>query len=812
MSVFTPNALPQLVSSVADLAPLYGTKGAFLTALPPAWTPEFILLSTELVDSLAIGAASLPALPRSLRGVPIIVRSSIVGETIWDRGTFLTIPFERSPDVEAISQAIIRIRAHALDHKPGARIAIILQRYLPDCEKGTLGNLNQLSKTREQWARFVDVGGLTSAPERFNSQRDAPADPRAPLVINPQMPLDRLYGSACRWLLDHFGQMLGRDRMLLEWASADGQIYLLQCDMDEDNPDGVDPAEQLIATRLTFPAAPPVLLREPQAEDIAHWDKLKVLEELSTDYAPLPQKLYLLTYAEAAQALASEDQQSILRADFSATFGELAVIRVSRRTGADKTTGLPCTSKCLDAHAALAWIAEELAKFTAKGGQFADRAFIIHRYIGARAGAWALYDPASPYIQVHANWGLPDALQFYPYDAWDVHAITEEITAYPSYKSHFLWPGADGEWTFKQIRNSIGRHQCLKSNEVLEIARKTSAIGTKLGKRVAVMWFAGVETETGGRFCLPWYRTLEYSTPDLEAALSRDHVTVVVRNPDDLIRAKEIADTLAAPLKLALDIQPSEYLVREPKFLTEIIDLAKSVDASVIYSGSPLAHAYFQLQGHVTVFLRLHRKSFRTRSRIKYHKLVRDGIPERISAKHERVVYANLRQEQILQLLTGKLIEEAQELISAEGQDATAEELADVYEVLRGMMHQAGVDEDRVVEIANSKRARVGGFDRGVFLLETSLPKPGESTVETRDVNFDDLIGEEYGRGTVKVPFALLGRLAISGERLFRIPGSDKAIRFSPGRDGFELSLEQQEQQLEFAFASGDEDEDEDSE
>lgn len=800
MALFTPKELPQLASSIPKLAQDYGTKGGFLAALPPAWTPEFILFSTTLVEDLACRNGAEFELPSTLRGQPLIVRSSVVGETIWDRGTFLTLPFDTPPDEATIRQAVQDIREDARKKRPGAAVAIIIQRFLPDCKKGTLGNLNRLSKTREQWARFTEVGGYETVPDRFNSQRDAPANPKTPLVVSTNKQIDRVFASACRWLIDNFGAVLGRDRMLLEWASVADRVYLLQCDLDGDNPEGVDPAEQPVISKLTFPSEPPMVLREPTDEDIATWDKLKILYELATGDSPLPQKLYLLSGGDAASALSTQERREGLAGDFRAIFGTMAVIRVSRRAGADKTTNLPCSSGCLDAEAALCWIDEQLQAFETAGDKLQDRAFIVHKYIGARAGAWALYDPQSPYIQVHANWGLPDSLQYYPYDAWDVHTITEEINAYPSYKSHFLWPESNGEWTFKQIRNSIGRHQCLKMPEVMEIARKTNAIGSKLGKLVAIMWFAGVESETGTRLCLPWYRTFDYSVPDLDAALCRDHVIVTVRNPDDLQQAEKTARSLAQHQRVALDIQPSEHLVREPGFLDEIIALARRVGAAVIYSGSPLAHPYFQLQGKVPVYLRLHRKSFRTRSRIKYHKLVRDGIPERISSKHERVVYANLKGNEILHLLTGKLIEEALELIAAEGQEATAEELADVYEVLRGMMHQAGIDEQRVIEIADAKRAKVGGFDRGIFLLETSLPKPGECTFENRDVDFDTLVREEYSGDRVRVPFALLGRLSISGDRLFKVPGSNQAVRISPGRDGLEFSLDEQQYQLEIKF------------
>lgn len=503
MAVFKPSALPQLASAAFELARDYGTKGGFLATIPPAWTPEFILISADGVEELARDGSLNFELPPTLLDQPLIVRSSVVGETIWDRGTFLTIPFSQPPSNSELCQAILHIRDDALQKRPGSVVAIIVQRFLADCTKGTLGNLNRLSKTREHWSRFTEIDGYKTVPDRFNSQRDNPADFKNPLLISSQKPIDRLFGSACRWLVDHFSRVPGRDRMLLEWASVEGRVYLLQCDLDEDNDEGLDPVNLPISSKLISPDKKPKLLVEPNTDDIAIWDKLRVLDELSIAYSPLPQKLFLLPYAEAASILASQHLRKELESDFRQIFGAMAVIRVSRRAGADKTTNLPCTSSCLDAKSALSWIENEIQEFRSANGDPQDRAFIIHKYIGARAGAWALYDPESPYIQVHANWGLPDSLQYYPYDAWDVHTITEEINAYPSYKSHFLWPEANGEWAFKQIRNAIGRHQCLKTAEVLEIARSTNAIGTKLGKRVAIMWFAGVETESGARLCLP---------------------------------------------------------------------------------------------------------------------------------------------------------------------------------------------------------------------------------------------------------------------------------------------------------------------
>ena len=76
----------------------YGSKGALLTTLPRSWTPEFLLipykfiqneeqnpfenLSEEEINSLKIFCK---------KHENVILRSSVIGETIWDRGSYKSI-------------------------------------------------------------------------------------------------------------------------------------------------------------------------------------------------------------------------------------------------------------------------------------------------------------------------------------------------------------------------------------------------------------------------------------------------------------------------------------------------------------------------------------------------------------------------------------------------------------------------------------------------------------------------------------------------------------------------------------------------
>ena len=64
-----------------------------------------------------------------------------------------------------------------------------------------------------------------------------------------------------------------------------------------------------------------------------------------------------------------------------------------------------------------------------------------------------------------------------------------------------------------------------------------------------------------------------------------------------------------------------------------------------------------------------------------YNKLVRDRIPEIIAAAGETPVLKELDLEEFIVALKFKLVEEMDELISAEGQDIIGE-VADLLEVL----------------------------------------------------------------------------------------------------------------------------------
>jgi len=102
-----------------------------------------------------------------------------------------------------------------------------------------------------------------------------------------------------------------------------------------------------------------------------------------------------------------------------------------------------------------------------------------------------------------------------------------------------------------------------------------------------------------------------------------------------------------------------------------------------------------------------------------FNKLVRDNIPNIIANNGEESVTRILSDEEYKAELYKKLLEEAKEVISSKNSDETIEELADVLEILRSIAELNGKTLDDVLETANQKKLKRGGFEKRIFLEKT---------------------------------------------------------------------------------------------
>ncbi len=99
-------------------------------------------------------------------------------------------------------------------------------------------------------------------------------------------------------------------------------------------------------------------------------------------------------------------------------------------------------------------------------------------------------------------------------------------------------------------------------------------------------------------------------------------------------------------------------------------------------------------------------------STIKYHKLVRDRIPEIIAVSGKTCITEILSDEDYLKMLDAKLDEELAEY----HKDQNIEELADLLEVIRACAVARGYSLDQLEQVRAEKATKRGGFEKKILL------------------------------------------------------------------------------------------------
>jgi hypothetical protein len=145
-------------SEVRPLKSAYGVKGATSLAIPRAWTPPFALVPSSVVASIdatsslssVLGDAwTARILALASSNSALIIRSSVIGESIWDRGTYRSVQMETFG-----GDAIERLNAAArsvIKSAEGRATGLMIQRYVRPVSQGEFGNLQRISKTRDHW-------------------------------------------------------------------------------------------------------------------------------------------------------------------------------------------------------------------------------------------------------------------------------------------------------------------------------------------------------------------------------------------------------------------------------------------------------------------------------------------------------------------------------------------------------------------------------------------------------------------------------------------------------------------------------------
>jgi len=110
-----------------------------------------------------------------------------------------------------------------------------------------------------------------------------------------------------------------------------------------------------------------------------------------------------------------------------------------------------------------------------------------------------------------------------------------------------------------------------------------------------------------------------------------------------------------------------------------------------------------------------------------FKKLVRDGIPEQMRARGQRVEgLRRLEDAEFLSELRRKVVEEAAELAGAESVEEMKKELADVREALDSFQRALLVDETELDACRREKAGKSGAFETRSYIEAVGVEEGSE--------------------------------------------------------------------------------------
>jgi predicted house-cleaning noncanonical NTP pyrophosphatase (MazG superfamily) len=109
--------------------------------------------------------------------------------------------------------------------------------------------------------------------------------------------------------------------------------------------------------------------------------------------------------------------------------------------------------------------------------------------------------------------------------------------------------------------------------------------------------------------------------------------------------------------------------------------------------------------------------------RFYFNKMIRDHLPQMMQNTGINVVGHTMNEDEYVQRLKVKLVEEADELRTALTPKDVAEEIGDVLEVLKALAEHHHLDMSQVVALAEQKTAEKGGFSNPLCIDYIEIPE-----------------------------------------------------------------------------------------
>lgn len=725
-----------------------GEKARGLASIPAAWTLPFFVVSCDVFEcfderpwgwsagseewrNYIVSAMNLSGIGEG----GILVRSSAVLEGQVHRGNLHTEFGMASSVLDVISRCARENSKGVPSRGIKQGIHLVVQRAVTASEKGHLSNEHRCSKEPRDWIGEKEkkngVESFSIGLRNWRRKIDYESVQGSPIFCNLGVNISKSLEVAAAWASQYSA------RTHIEWVWDGKTVYIVQAEHEAVLGD-FDPTLPREVAIDVGEITSMLCLKEISDRHAGKYNKIKnvfVYKELGLSTT----RLFVLDDIDVLFSLSKGEVPRDLALDVSRLVRFSLVIRMDVCEGEKEARQmLPRTHEVRTYDEAIAWLIEKSA-WAKANSIIGATAFIFHNFIPSRASAFAFAAPGERKVQIEALWGIPEGLYYNPHDKYivDTHSSSIEaakkkygsykVTEKINFKRHCVIPSSSGTWEMRTILESVGwrRTVPIDSEALQYMARASREIAEREGHGVSIMWFIDVPNFVSSSACIPWFHE----------SFNRDENRVsdryIKKTPlDEVFSVQTIEDmeALASHIRSGRNIRQirilpkQEEMLRDKETLKNIGEIAKKAGAVIVMEGATLSHAYYQLQKTGAAIHVVY--EFRDDEKEEFNKLVRDGVPLKIGMGGESATVTTLKGEFLLKALREKLVEEAIEVLDAKDHQAIIEEIADVHEVLDGLIRHLGATPEDVANVKQAKFQRVGGFEKGLVLLRTTNPLP----------------------------------------------------------------------------------------
>jgi predicted house-cleaning noncanonical NTP pyrophosphatase (MazG superfamily) len=698
-----------------------GQKANGLFECETNFVPKFLVISSALFKKWFNKDDVNPIL-KSIQKLAIdyfsdnklIIRSSAERESYNERGFYESSLGEIQQD--NICNEIIRIwKTNILFVKsfPDNNFSIVIQQYIKPKYLGHLSNERRLNKYNNSWYYEIlnpDGSYLEGDYINTNNLTKVFIEP----FCNTKVALINV--------LKNIATNNSYDRFHFEWVWDGNRIWIVQKDKEYTTNIGNEPGNDWRGklTKIIYTNDYTLRCLNTINSTKNSWEKIECIETFKNCGLPFGQ-VYILEGEKLLHNLIDESFPNTLNEDLIWLLTNPIVIRMDIKGSKGNRTLLPRTETLQNIEEVKNFIINNLRKFRQEGINFDNICFLLHRFIISKSCAFALSKPNMPRARIDSTWGIIDGLYFHPHDSFEVQkgkkfSCQQRIRC----KTEYLDTDSNGKWVSKKSGEKFDWKESLTKNELKRILEYNEKIAGYLNKEVTVMYFVGVFKETGYPAIIPWF----YSTEEIPESSEKftdaifSEKRILITQHDEFKILKERFDTIIANNRVSIKLKLVPELLRDREFIEEIGKFSAEKRVPIVLDGSILSHPYYILRKQNAI-VQVRNPFEPTYSKQTFYKLVRDKIPVQIESKGEIAKVVTITPEQTLELIKQKIVEEAYEFFWEEEGDNLMEELADLYELIRGAAKIFSADIDEIKSIADKKREKKGGFEAVTFLIET---------------------------------------------------------------------------------------------